>query len=255
MMNKNLELFINKFIHKLFPEFSNKVTWLLITFGISILALPAPTYILFINLIIDFYNKTTKSNVMLIDIDKISPSSGIALTLILFGLGYHLIIKGFQTYLEIFKENNEKYQSDMFRAADTTLYNQFIELLPPDSLAIELLKDQDFGHSFHEESVDYFNKLNYKWGLANQHFHDDELEKKATQLCDEIKNFYYFLSSHSNYLNQGPLLSMLSDWDRAMDIQWAPETEENVKKANKWGTEIYNLYCDFIITCKKRLAV
>lgn len=254
-MNKNLELFINKFINKLFPEFSNKVTWLLITFGISILALPAPTYILFVNLIIDFYNKTTKSNVMLIDIDKIAPSSGIALTLILSGLGYHLIIKGLQTYLEIFKENKNKYKTDMFRAADTTLYNQFIALLPPDSPAIELLKEHNFGNSFHEKSVDYFNKLNYKWGLANQHFHDNELETKSIKLCDEIKNFHSFLALNSNYLNQGPLLSMLSDWDRAMDIEWTPETEKNVKKANEWGTEIYNLYCDFIITCKKKLAL
>ncbi|MEY7151791.1 hypothetical protein AB9C31_22755, partial [Enterobacter cloacae] len=61
-MKENLNLLFNKLIHKAFPEFSNKVTWTLITFGVGVLALPAPTYLIFINLIIDFYNKQTNSN-------------------------------------------------------------------------------------------------------------------------------------------------------------------------------------------------
>lgn len=92
-MKDNLNLLIKKLIRKAFPEFSNKVTWTLLTAGIGILALPAPTYLLFVNLIIDFYNKTTNSEISLLKIDSITPSSGVALTLILSGLVFHLLIK------------------------------------------------------------------------------------------------------------------------------------------------------------------
>ncbi len=59
-MKDNLNLLIKKLIRKAFPEFSNKVTWTLLTAGIGILALPAPTYLLFVNgndsnLLIVFY--------------------------------------------------------------------------------------------------------------------------------------------------------------------------------------------------------
>ncbi|HAV2026781.1 TPA: hypothetical protein JHJ51_002394, partial [Enterobacter cloacae] len=91
-MNENVNLFIKKLIGKAFPEFSNKVTWTLITLGSSMFLLPAPTYLLFTNLLIDFYNKNTQSNISLIDINSVNPSNGIALTLILSGLGYHLFI-------------------------------------------------------------------------------------------------------------------------------------------------------------------
>lgn len=254
-MKENLNLFIKKLINKAFPEFSNKVTWTLITVGIGILALPAPTYLLFINLVIDFYNKKTNSNINLIEINNITPSSGIALTLIITGLIYHLTIKGLQIYPEIIRENNEKEVNKNKRIADITLYEKFIELFPPTSLSVRLLKDQDFGSPYHENAVKDFDKLKYGWGHANQHFHDQEIEDKANVLYLEINKFNAFLANNTNYINHGPLISMLTDWDRAMDMEWEPQTEENVKKANEWGSEIHAIYCDFIDSTRKKLAI
>lgn len=253
-MNENIDLFIKKLIHKAFPEFSNKVTWSLIAAGIGILALPAPTYLLFINIIIDFYNKTTNSHITLINIESITPSSGVALTLILSGLIYHLIIKALQIFPEIQNENKVKEIQERKRIADIKLYETFIGMLPPTSLSIELLKSHDFGNSYHDNSVKSFNKLEYNWGLADQHFHDQGIEQKATELYNEIMEFNNFLAHKSHYIN-GPILSMLTSRDRAMAMEWSPQTEENVKKANEWGSKIYKLYCEFITTCRNNLAI
>lgn len=254
-MKENLDLLIKKIISKAFPEFSNKVTWTLITVGIGFLALPAPTYLLFINLVLDSYNKKTSSNINLIDINNITPSSGIALSLIVTGLIYHLIIKGIQLYPEVIQENHNKEINDRKRISDIALYEKFTELLPPTSLSIELFKNQDFGASYHENSIKDFDKLRYGWGYADQHFHDHELESKVTNLHSEIMRFDNFLAQNSHYIMKGPTLSMLTDRDREMDFEWTPETEEKVKKANEWGTKIYELYNDFIIACKNNLAV
>ncbi|EFP2277441.1 hypothetical protein HP916_004765, partial [Escherichia coli] len=152
-MKDNLNLLIKKLIRKAFPEFSNKVTWTLLTAGIGILALPAPTYLLFVNLIIDFYNKTTNSEISLLKIDSITPSSGVALTLILSGLVFHLLIKAPHIYQEILKENNQKEIQERKRVADVKLYEAFIDILPTTSLSIEFLKDHDFENSYHDNNT------------------------------------------------------------------------------------------------------
>lgn len=254
-MNENVNLFIKKLIGKAFPEFSNKVTWALITLGSSMFLLPAPTYLLFTNLLIDFYNKKTQSNISLIDINSVNPSNGIALTLILSGLAYHLFIKGFQTYESIKNANRDGIIEDRFRDSDIGIYNEFLEVLPPESLLIELLKDHDFGTSFHENSIKGFNDLRYKFGKATQIFHDDEIQNLSENLRNEFLSFDNFLAMSSHYLHQGPMLTMLTDRDRAMDMDWLPQTEEKVNKANKWSSELYKLYFEFIAACKKKLAI
>nr|DAI72884.1 MAG TPA: hypothetical protein [Caudoviricetes sp.] len=254
-MKENIDLFFNKLIHKIFPEFSNKITWTLITAGLGIIALPAPTYILFINLFIDFYNEKTNSKVKIIDIDSITPSTNIAIALIASGLIYHLIIKSFQIYLEIVKENRDNKTKERKRLSDINLYESFIKIIPPQSTSIDLLKNHDFGNSYHENSIKDFEKLSYQWGYAHQHFHDNEIENKVTELSNEIKEFNYFLAFHSNYLHSGPMLSMLTNRDRAMDMEWSPQTEKIVQEANEKGSFIYKIYCDFVLTCKKKLAI
>lgn len=254
-MNDNLNLLLKKLIHKAFPEFSNKVTWTLITVGVGILALPAPTYILFINLIIDFYNKQTNSDITLIDINSITPSNSLGLTLIIIGLAYHLVIKGMQIFHEIKKENDLNLKSDIRRKADIKLYERFIAILPPTSLSISLFKDHDFGHSYHENSIKDMDKLSYNWGHADQHFHDPEIESKAKELSSDIENFNNSLALRSGYIHTGPMLSILTDRDRANDFEWLPQTEKNVKEANEFSASIYKKYCDFILTCKKNLMI
>lgn len=254
-MNENINLLFNKLIHKAFPEFSNKVTWSLIFAGISIIALPAPTYILFLNLIIDFYNKETHSNISLVDINSITPSNGFAYILIVTGLIYHIIIKGFQAHRGILSEKHRMEAGEKKRTSDITLYNKFIEIIPVDSGLVELLKEHDFGNSFHENKIKTLDQLHYKWGLADQHFHDSEIESKITKLIDDLQKFNDFISLHSNYINTGPLISIPTQRDRANDFDWSPKTTENVKKANEWSSELYTNYCDLIMTCKNKLLI
>lgn len=254
-MKENLDLFIKKLIHKAFPEFSNKVTWTLIAFGIGIIALPTPIYILFINLIIDFYNKHTQSNITLIDIGSITPSNGFAFALIISGLIYHLVIKGFQTYIEISNEKNQKEIQEKKRTADIKLYNDFVKIIPVDSALISLLKDHDFGTSFHENKIKTLSDLHYKWGLANQHFHDNEIETKITKLIEGLKRFDDFLSTKSDYIGNSPLLSIVPADERPNDFSWTDETIEKIREANEWSSELYKNYCDLILICKDKLFI
>ncbi|MCU6307545.1 hypothetical protein [Enterobacter quasiroggenkampii] len=254
-MKENLNLLFNKLIHKAFPEFSNKVTWTLITFGVGVLALPAPTYLIFINLIIDFYNKQTNSNISLININSITPSGSIGLTLIILGLMYHLIIKGFQVFHEIAQEKQINITNEIKRKSDIKLYEKFLSILPTTSQSITLLKEHDFGNPFHDNSIKDIEKMSYEWGHADQHFHDTEIESKATKLSNDIQNFNNFLALRSHYIHSGPTLTMLTERDRANDFEWLPQTEENVREANERSANIYKDYCDFISTCKNKLLI
>ncbi|MDA8497959.1 hypothetical protein [Citrobacter sp. Igbk 17] len=252
-MKEILEILAKKLIGKIFPEFSNKVTWSLIAVGLSILSWPTPTYILFLNLIIDLLNKTTGSSINLIDIGNITPSNTIAVILIISGLVYHLAIKALQLYPEVIIENNKKEEQNRKRDADIELYKNFMSLLPPTSLIIEFLKNHNFGATFHQNSVEGFDKLRYSWGHADQHFHNQELETKATNFYNQMLAFDEFLSCNTNHIGNTPYSNMLSHKDT--DMNWTDETEAKVKKANEWSSEIHALYNDFVITCKNTLAV
>ncbi|HFP0737993.1 TPA: hypothetical protein ACHLB0_003597, partial [Escherichia coli] len=200
-------------------------------------------------------NKQTGSNITLIDINSITPSNSLGLTLIICGLMYHIVIKGLQTFIEITREKKLDLTNEAKREADIKLYERFIDILPPTSLSISLLKDHDFGHSFHGNSLKDIEKLSDKWGHADQHFHDPEIESKAIKLNSDIQKFNTFLSLRSHYIHSGPILTMLTEQDRANGFEWFPQTEKNVQEANERSNAIYKDYCDFILTCKKNLMI
>lgn len=265
-VNSTLKLFLEKLIHKAFPEFSNKVTWTLITVGVAILVIPTPTYLMFINLFIDLYNNATKSHVNLIDIGSFTPGNGAAITLILSGLIYHLAIKSIQIFAEIhadkikFKTKEltikaEKEKSEKLIAADKKLFEYFTSLLPTDSLSIEMLKDQHFGTPYHKNCIADIESFTYKWGKADHHFHNKELELKSEKFFNETKGFLNFLAISSGFIGAGPLLSIPTDNERANDWEWTAHTNERVKKANEWSHELHDKYCDFIAVSKRELSI
>lgn len=265
-VNSTLKLFLEKLIHKAFPEFSNKVTWTLITVGVAILAIPTPTYLMFINLFIDFYNNTTRSHVNLIDLGSFTPGTGIAITLILSGLVYHLAIKGIQIYAEMHADrikmklteltiNAEKEKSEKLIAADKKLFENFISLLPTNSLSIETLKDQNFGFSYHKKCIEDIESFTYKWGKADHHFHNQELELKSVDFFNQTKEFLDFLAISSGFIGAGPLLSIPTDNERANDWDWSVNTNERVKKANEWSQELHEKYCEFVAICRRELLI
>lgn len=47
---------------------------------------------------------------------------------------------------------------------------------------------------------------------------------------------------------------MLSDREIAL-LSLPPEKIETIKKANRCATKIYNMYCEFILLCKKNLSI
>jgi len=248
-------VFLEKLINKAFPEFSNKVTWTLITLGAAMLVMPAPTYLMLLNLFIDFYNKTAHKEINLIDIENFSPSSGIAITLIISGLLYHVVIKAIQLYAEIIEIKGRQSINDKKINADEKLFKEFLNILPTSSLSIELLKDHDFGASFHDASLKDLESLKYKWGKADQHFHDHEIEAQSIELLNDINGFLAFLYKSSAYIGTGPLLSIPTSRERAYDWDWPESTREKIRKANELGTKIYDSYCNFVSTTKRKLMI
>ncbi|HGX2259247.1 TPA: hypothetical protein ACNR4W_003562, partial [Escherichia coli] len=63
-----------------------------------------------------------------------------------------------------------------------------------------------------------------------------------------------FLACNSGYLGSSEFISMLSDREIAL-LSLPPEKIETIKKANRCATKIYNMYCEFILLCKKNLSI
>ncbi len=265
-LKSTAKILLEKLINKAFPEFSNKVTWLLIYVGTAILLMPAPTYIMLLNLIIDFYNNKTNSHVKIIDIGDFTPSTGAAITLIISGLTYHLIIKGLQIYSELHNERikiarnkntitNQKEINDRKINADLKLYESFKSILPPNSSSIAFLKEQDFGFPFHKPLLDDIEKFTYQWGRPDQHFHDSEIQSKSKEFYDKADAFIKLLASAAGYIRATPLLSIPTDDERAHDWDWSDGTINNVKKANELSGELHTIYCELVVLCKKKLLI
>lgn len=245
---------VKKIINVIFPEFSNKITWALVITGLSIIALPIPYYLMALNFIIDIYNKKFNADIDIIKIDNGNPSTMVAITLIALGLTYNLLSKVPEWFFDSIKIKENREKKERQRNSDINLYKEFIKLLPPDSNSIDFLKGHDFGNRFHDSNLKDMTTYCHEWGKAIHHFHDNEIEIKSNELHKELTNFNYFLACNSGYLGSSEFISMLSDREIAL-LSLPPEKIETIKKANGCATKIYNMYCEFILLCKKNLSI
>jgi len=244
---KEIKEFIIKVGSKwFFPDFSNKLTWYVVTLGAGIILLPAPIKLVFLNWLINLFNTNSGIYLQLPDLNANSDyTTGIFLIILalLHNLGYK--------YIRLSKEKFEYQISKEMKYSDYKLLEKFLLDLPSNSNSIALLETHDFGDPFNSQYLDDINKFFHNWNRAEYKFMDESIEEKKDFLYENIKKFITKISSTTTPMNGGTFSSIISDCLRGGILPQWKKTE--IKELNDLASDVFKSHQELITFAKKNL--
>lgn len=251
---KEIKTFLIKYGSKwFFPDFSNKLTWFVVTLGASLVLLPEPLKLLFLNWLINVFNLNSGIELTLPEINS-STDYMAGITLIFLSLVHNLSYK----YYDFFKEKllHEKFKEKrkLARKSDIKLYKKLKTTLPHETII------------FLEEHI-WSVKFNYKklepLEIFLRHFKKSEFEFNSENIEKEKVKLYTAISDFSTYNAE---IFFSAGHDEKSDVyyisvehSWKVKNEKlyysTQNKLTDLSNDIVIKYNDLIKACKSELGV
>ena len=115
-----------------FPDFSNKVTWYVVTLGAGIIIAPIPLKVSFYNWLVETINLNSGEYFKLSEFSSDAADYWLGFGLIFIALAHNI----FSKWLSFQNSISEKNDAEKTREVDQELFQKFLEVLPSDSKAI-----------------------------------------------------------------------------------------------------------------------
>nr|WP_321269632.1 hypothetical protein [uncultured Tolumonas sp.] len=242
---KILFKYINKF---LFPDFTNKLTWFVVTLGGAVIIAPQPMKIIVINWLIKILNTNNGLPIKLTEIPAPSTDYTLGFGLIFLALAHNLGYKWFSNAsLKL-----ELAQKSRSVDVDINRFKEFISLLPTTGRSMYLLSSHDFGNSFSLKSLTELDSFTIEWNSPEKSFLNSDLETKRQELWSKCNEFQNLLASKSGP-SHGGLQSVVPE--RYKDAwEWPDWVDDNVKSINEMATALFKTHQDFVLLCRSILA-
>lgn len=172
----------------------------------------------------------------------------IGFCLILLAL-FHNVLNRFFIYKteDIGQKDNEEILK-----VDKDLFMEFLSAFPSDSRSVRLLKDHDFGNSYHDDSTKELSNFVYTWNTAQKTFLNQEIEDKKQALYKKCNEFIYELSLVSYSLNREGYFSCIPDAYRG-EFDIPKHVRDQLQKINNLATECNDLYGEFVLFSRRKL--
>jgi hypothetical protein len=225
-----------------FPDFNNKLTWIVVGTGIGVVVFSPPVWMEVLNWLLDQLNAYTGANLVLTKLGE-GPSAGFGVTLIVVGLLHNLGIKGVSTWSDAiaYKKKMDGYRQDK------RLVDEFIKALPTDSPAIVFLRDHDFGGSFSNKPLTTLEDFMHQWRGAEYRFVSPDLEAARAAFCGTLAQFDQKLSTVCGCVgNSNSRLTVIPAY-AGDEFSWPPEVRESIGQLNELGTRAYQLHQRLIL--------
>lgn len=174
----------------LFPDFSNKITWAVLSAGISFLLVPAPVKLFILNWFVDIFNANSGLPFELPDMEA-STDYTVGIILIVLTLGHNLGYK----YFSLQKEQFEYTVSKELKLSDYKLLESFLAQLPSTCNSLVLLNSHDFGNPFHRSNLDELEQFVRNWHASEYQFQDKSIDESRVTLIKRSNEFLIKLSS------------------------------------------------------------
>lgn len=232
----------------LFPDFTNKLTWIVVTTGCAIFFTPLPFKLLFYNWLVSACNINAGVQFTLHDLSNDNADYMWGGVLVVVALIHNI---GYKYLLHASSVKEEKVYERQ-READIQLFKQFLSALPSNSTSIRLLKEHDFGNSYQGGCTESLEIFVNEWNNAEYRFLDAVIESNRGELWDRCNKFLNVLSLGTGPIGSGQLFSAVPDMYR--DDWNMPEfVLKRIKDLNDKATECYKYHQSFIAHCKARL--
>lgn len=232
----------------LFPDFTNKVTWAVISLGTIIVATPIPFKVLLTNWLIATFNLNSGLPLTLADVGNTHSDYWMGFSLIISALLYNLAQKWFEWKNSARQLNESKDQI----TADRALFNKFIQEFPSTSRSLDLLQSHDFGNAFHLEALREFEHFIESWRHAETNFLNKELNNLKSELWEKSYEFNKLLAYKSAPIRGGGMQSVVPDQHRN-EWSWPDWVNEDVKAVNNLSSEVAHLHQNLILEAKRIL--
>lgn len=246
---EEIKEFIVKYGKKwFFPDFSNKITWHVVTLGAGVIIAPTPFKLIFYNWLIDTFNLNSGKHFIFSEISSNSADYWLGFVLIFIALAHNF----FSKWITLQESVSVKELAKKSNEADKKLFDKFLEELPSNSASIKLLKEHDFGNSFFGDHTNEIENFVNKWNVSELQFLDSELEEKKMDLWQNCHKFLLKLAESSGPIGNGPRFSVIPDHCRG-DWDLPEFVNERVRELNKNATICHNLHQEMVALCKQKL--
>lgn len=230
-----------------FPDFSNKITWTVITLGTSIILAPMPFKLIFFNFLIDTLDLNNGSNLKLADLGGTSADYWLGFSLVALALLHNV----FSKWLNIQDRISDRHDVDRARDIDRKLFHDFITLLPSSTGAIQFLEQHDFGGTFNLEVFQAIDSFVYDWNCPEKSFLEETLEKIKTELWNKSKSLSMEIGRRTGPVRSGRQ-SVVTD-EHLQDFNWPAEFDDDIRFLNAEATELFELHQVFVKQCRDML--
>jgi hypothetical protein len=244
---------IREFIVKLgkrwfFPDFSNKITWAVISLGVGVILTPTPLKLMLYNWLVDTFNLNSGNHFLLAELSSGAADYWVGFALIASAFVHNL----FSKWLQLSQEKLSHQDKAATIEADKVLYEKFIETIPSGSRSIYLLQSHDFGNAFSLESLKEIDAFVSEWNCAEAKFLNEELEQLRDALWQKSNEFSWLLAMKSAPIGNGRFQSVVPDQHRD-DWDWPKWVDDDVKAVNATASEVVELHQKLITTAKRAL--
>jgi|GEM_PF-1637626 len=248
----------------LIPDFSNKLTWLVVVTGTTILLTPDTAAVIIANWLIETLNINFISKFSLAELQSSDNDKIWGVLLIVAGLVHNLFASGVTKYLAHLEKaiesesSKREYEesikrSEAQRLVDRELFRKLLTDLPSNGRSIVFLRDHDLGGSFNESNLDEIEQFLISWNSVERRFLDEDLEAKRQSLWESLNRFSAKLAMNAYDLRGGPMYSCIPDQYRGRD--WPPHVEAKIDELNALGTQCLNQYNEFVILGRRLLQI
>ncbi len=250
MFNKEeVKVFIIKLGEKwFFPDFTNKLTWYVVTLGAGFVLIPQPVKLFVINWAIEILNVNSGLKMILPEMEA-SNDYAIGIVLIFMALAHNIGYKYCELKQKMFEHKTRQKQ----RISDANLLERFVKEFSSSCPSSLLLKEHDFGYPFDLDSLKQLKDFYNKWNGAEFHFIDSKLDSKRNFLHEKSKQFLLKIAEYTTPVGNSNYSSVVPDHLRADDWRLPDWVKSEVEELNELATELFEQHQQFITYAKTRI--
>jgi hypothetical protein len=231
-----------------FPDFTNKLTWYVVTLGAGFILVPQPVKLFFINWLIETFNINSDLKLTLPDMEA-STDYTIGVILVFMSLVHNIGYKYFGLKKEIFEHNSSQQR----RISDYKLLEKFLAEFPSNCASAILLKEHDFGNSFHRDKLKQIDEFYYQWNGAEYNFIDSEIDKKRNEFFENCKHFLLKVAEYTTPVGASNFSSVIPDHLRAEDWNLPQWVTSQIKELNDLATNLFKEHQQLIKFTKSKI--
>ncbi len=230
-----------------FPNFSNKLTWSVISIGAGMVLTPNLLKIIFYNWLVDTFNLNAGEHFTVSEIGSNSAEYWIGSSLIFIALVHNL----FSKWISLQEKNISITEHNKTIEADTKLFTNFLEIFPSGCNSAYLLENHDFGGSFDNGSLSEIKQFVIEWNCPEKEFITPKFENLRKELLNKCNEFCRLLANKSSPTPSGHMQSVLPHNQRGS--KWPEWVVNDIKEVNEMATIVFNLHQDFIKELRQKL--